>query len=218
MKLYSNILNGKDMKGYVEGLKIGFLLQFAVGPVFFFIFNLSIHRGLYDALMGVAGVVLVDGIYIFVSMTWVGLLFQRKDITRGFSIFASLILTAFGLSILLGAFGVGISPAFNFPSWQESGSCFFSALLITGSDPITIAFWSGVFSDRIAESAYTRRELIYFGAGALSTTVIHLGFFAFLFSRIGDVLPESVVFILNVAVGGLLFLYGIRKAVFVLKC
>ena len=54
MKLHNNL------KLFKNGLVTGLFLQLAIGPVFFFIVNLSLQKTIWDGLTAVLAVTIVD--------------------------------------------------------------------------------------------------------------------------------------------------------------
>lgn len=60
----------------INGFSTGLLLQLAIGPVFFFIINLSLQRTILDGLCAVSAVTNVDYIYILLAAAGVGRLFE----------------------------------------------------------------------------------------------------------------------------------------------
>lgn len=60
------------MKVFINGLLTGLILQTAIGAVFFFIINLALQRSLYDGLVAVVAVTLVDYFYISLAILGIG--------------------------------------------------------------------------------------------------------------------------------------------------
>jgi threonine/homoserine/homoserine lactone efflux protein len=127
------------------------LLQLAVGPVALFIFQTALVSGFITAGTGVIGAALVDAIFIVAAIIGIGAVLQREKAAAVMKLFGAVILTAFGISTVLGVFGLSFIPGFNLAQGVETGSVFQRALLITASNPLTIIFWAGVFSARLAE-------------------------------------------------------------------
>ena len=61
----------------VKGFRFGMLLQLAVGPVAFFIFQTALMSGFISAGTGVIGAVLVDAIFIVASIVGIGAVLQQ---------------------------------------------------------------------------------------------------------------------------------------------
>lgn len=66
------------MRVFRNGLLTGLILQLAVGPVFFFIINLTLQKTLLDGIVGVSAVTLVDYFYITLAIVGVGKLLENN--------------------------------------------------------------------------------------------------------------------------------------------
>jgi len=186
------------------------LLQFAVGPVALFIFQTALVSGFITAATGVIGAALVDAIFIVAAIIGIGTVLQKKNAAIVMKIFGAVILTAFGISTVLGVFGLSFIPGFNLAQGVETGSVFQRAVLITASNPLTIIFWAGVFSARLAEDDMKGNETYTFGCGALLATLFFLTLIALAGTTTGRFLPDAVIQVMNVAVGLLLIYFGIK--------
>ena len=85
-----------SMKVFLNGLSTGLILQLAIGPVFFYIVNLSLHKTIFDGLAAVLAVTIVDYLYITLAILGIGRLLQKKRIKKVFGIISSVILIVFG--------------------------------------------------------------------------------------------------------------------------
>ena len=193
-----------------KGFKFGILLQFAVGPVCLYLFQTAVSSGLQSALTGVFGVVLADGLYIAMAVFGLGAVIRKnlrmQSIFQGFG---GTVVVLFGLSTLLGAFGYSLLPSLNL---QTTGieNMFVKTLLLTLSNPMTILFWTGVFSAKIAEENLNQQDMLQFGLGAVLSTLIFLGGISLLGSTISVFLNQNLLRIFNIAVGIILMGFGTR--------
>jgi threonine/homoserine/homoserine lactone efflux protein len=210
-----------------DGFKTGLILQFAIGPVFFFLADLSIHHGFAYGFPGALAVTLVDLIYIALAMAGIGALLKKRGVEPYLRVIGSLVLGVFGLLYVLGA--LGLDPAALFASsnasngnsagsMADSGSgiqsplaAFAATFVLTISSPMTILFWTGLFSAKISERGYSRANLYVFGAGALLCTLFFMTLAVFAFSLVGAVIPPLVARILNGAVGAVLVVYAVIR-------
>ena len=64
----------------LKGLKFGMLLQFAVGPMCFMVFNTSTTDGFVSGLYLVFAIALVDAIYIALSCVGVAAIINRAKV------------------------------------------------------------------------------------------------------------------------------------------
>ena len=127
----------------------------------------------------------------------------------GLKIFGALILFLFGLNMCLGTLDIHILPqsmAFN----EYRNNSFVQAILLTISNPLTILFWAGVFSARIAESCLKKKDIQIFGLGALLSTLSFLTMVSFLGSLVKVFISPAVISIMNFIVGVLLVYFSIK--------
>jgi threonine/homoserine/homoserine lactone efflux protein len=99
------------MKVFKNGIITGLILQLAIGPVFFFIANLSLQKTIYDGFAGVIAVTLVDYLYIALAIFGVGELLEKKKIKKAFGVISSIVLIIFGIIIIKSITDTSISTA-----------------------------------------------------------------------------------------------------------
>ncbi len=204
------------MKIFKNGLSTGLLLQLAIGPVFFFIVNLTIQRTILDGLVAVLAVTIVDYIYITLAILGVGKLLENKKIKKTFGLISSIVLIIFGWIIIKGVIGSDIDTNANATSSNLLTS-FTSVFILTISSPLTIVFFTSLFATKAVELNYTKRELLIFGLSTGSATFLFLGASVILFSIIGSAVPVMLIKLLNILVGLVLIGYGTIRLVNVIK-
>ena len=204
------------MKIFKNGLSTGLLLQFAIGPVFFFIANLTIQRTILDGLVAVLAVTIVDYIYITLAILGVGKLLENKKVKKAFGVISSVVLIIFGWIIIKGVIGSEIVTNTNATS-SNLFTSFTSVFVLTISSPLTIVFFTSLFATKAVELNYTKRELLIFGVSTGSATFLFLGTSVILFSIIGGVIPVMLIKILNILVGLVLIGYGMIRLVKIIK-
>jgi threonine/homoserine/homoserine lactone efflux protein len=206
------MISKDHMKIFRNGLATGLLLQFAIGPVFFFIVNLTIQRTILDGLVAVLAVTIVDYLYITLAILGVGKLLERKKVKKVFGIISSTVLIIFGWIIIKGVIGSDVSANVNTTSSNLLTS-FTSVFFLTISSPMTIVFFTSLFATKAVELNYTKQELLIFGLSTGSATFIFLGTSVILFSLIGGAIPIMLIRLLNILVGILLIGYGAVRLV-----
>jgi threonine/homoserine/homoserine lactone efflux protein len=194
-----------------HGFITGLLLQIAIGPVFFFILNISLQKTVIDGFFAVFAVTVVDYIFIALAVLGVGKLLQRPKIKLGLGITSSVVLILFGIVMILSIKQNNLDNISNTVIESNYVSSFVSAFLLTISSPLTIVFWTSLFAARAIEKGYTQQQLIFFGAAAGLATFVFLGSSVSLLSIIRASIPTMLLRISNVAVGSLLILYGIFR-------
>ena len=187
------------------------MLQLAIGPVCIFIFNLGSNKGFVSAEMGVIAVTLADAIFVLLAILGISSFIKNVRIQNAFKVFRALIVAYFGASIISGVFGLNIMPNINLFTGQESSSSFINGFLLTASNPLTILFWTGVFSTKIFEDKLKQSEVYLFGLGAILATLLFLSVVAFVGNITQIFASTFVIKILNVLVGIVLIYFAFIK-------
>lgn len=198
-----------------NGLFTGFLIQLAIGPIFFFTINLALQKTLLDGLMGALAATVVSYIYIALSAFGIGKLLESQKIKKVFGIVSALVLTIFGGIIIKGVLGSGISETTI--NTNSLFSSFTSVFLLAISNPMSIIFFTGLFSTKAIEYNYTKKELYFFGLGFGFSSFIFMAVSVLIFSLLKGTIPTIVMQILNMIVGVLIIGYGIIRLVKLLK-
>lgn len=193
-----------------KGFKFGMLLQFAIGPVCLFIFQIASLNGFYIGEIGVLGVALVDGIFMTIAILGVASIIGKKNIKICLKMFGCIILLIFGFNTILDQFNIEFISILSRHDIFSSTNAFISAIIITSSNPLTIIFWAGIFSTKITEENIKRQDIYSFGFGALLSTIFFLSLINLMGSFIKIFLPIGVIQILNIIVGLLLICFGIK--------
>jgi len=200
------------LKTFIKGFYTGLFLQLAIGPVFFFILNISFNSNFYTVIFGVLAVTLVDYLYISLSILGIGKLLSTGKNKLLFTTISSLVLIIFGiLSIKSGLTTVNQSAGIA-TTWTPLKS-FVSCLILTISSPLTIVFWSSIFSAKTIELDLKKKELMYFGIGAGFATFIFMSVTMLILSVIKQSIPSLVIQVLNCLVGALLIYYGAKRLI-----
>jgi len=196
---------------FLDGFLTGLILQIAIGPVFFYILNLTLQRSLLDGFLAVLAAVLVDYLYITLSILGVGKLLERSRNKRILGTLSSIVLLIFGGLMIQSVIGGYSDPA---NSHQEVGnhlSSFMNTFMLTISSPLTIIFWTSLFTSKAIEKGYSRKELVPFGFASGLATLIFLGLVVTGISYLKLVIPVNLIQILNIVVGVILVLYAVIR-------
>jgi threonine/homoserine/homoserine lactone efflux protein len=188
---------------FVEGLGLGLILQVSVGPVCIAVLHKGIIQGFYHTFAMVWGVVLIDSLYILLSMAGISALMQVGPARNIVGLAGVALLVTFGVRYLLAP-----APKAHEEQGQSSmlkSFTFGAALTLT--NPLTILFWAGVLGAMM--SAHTFHEaggVVYFAAGCVTATLLFLTGVAMVGHLLERVLTDRLAVWLNRAVG--LFLIG----------
>lgn len=204
------------MKIFKNGLMTGLLLQLAIGPVFFFIVNLTLQKTILDGFAGVLGVTLADYFYIFLAIFGIGTLLEHQKVKKMFGIVSSIVLILFGLIMIRGIV-FNTTNTHSIINSVNIVSSFISVFLLTISSPLTIVMWTSLFAAKTIEYNYTKKELIIFGFSTGLATFLFMGIAVILFSLIKGSVPILLIKVLNLIVGCLLIGYGGIRVIKILK-
>jgi threonine/homoserine/homoserine lactone efflux protein len=194
----------------------GMFLQMALGPVFFYILSITMDSNFINSLSGILAVTLVDYIYIILSLIGIGNLLKKNGIKKKFGITSSVILVLFGLMILHKGIA-GISETAHVVSVWTPLRSFTSCFILTISSPLTIFFWSSIFSAKAIEKNYQKNQLVIFAIGTGFSTFAFLSVSMWILSMLKSGITSWVVQTLNCIVGLVLIFYSINRAIKTLK-
>lgn len=194
----------------IKGFRFGMILQLAIGPMCLMVFNVSNTSGFVMGLTLVASIALIDAFFIVISGFGVAAVIDKEKVKAAIRIIGSVVLIAFGANIVSDVFGFSIIPKIALFSEVIGKSIFLQGLLLTLSNPLTIVFWSGVFSTEVIENKLNKIQLFFFGLGCVLATIIFLMLIAVLGSFMSNFLPAIIISILNIIVGIFLMYFGIK--------
>jgi len=195
---------------YIKGLKFGMLLQFAIGPMCLLVFNTATSIGLFQALILVSSIALVDAIYIILAYFGISKFLENERTKFGLKIFGGLVLSVFGLNMILNTLGINFIPAMSMFSDSSQGNLFIKGCLLTASNPLTIIFWSGILTSQLVEHNIKGVMMFNYGLGLVSSTIFFLTAVALLGLGINQFLNPNIIVWLNVMVGAVIIAFGIK--------
>lgn len=186
------------------------LLQLAIGPMCLMVFNTSAAYGFLDGLCIVSAITIIDALYMGLSGAGAASVINKAGVKSVIKFIGCFVLVLFGINTISGAFGLTFIPRIDIFAGKSVQSLFIQGLILTASNPLTIVFWSSMFSAQMLGNELSKYKLFLFALGCLMSTVIFLSFIAFLGSILGGILPGLIIKILNTAVGVFLIYFGLR--------
>ncbi|THB80774.1 MAG: hypothetical protein D3926_05500 [Desulfobacteraceae bacterium] len=199
------------MKPFLDGIMTGLLLQLALGPVFFYILGITVDSSYLNSLMAILAVTLADYIYIVLSLIGIGRLLQHDRAKTVFGLTSSLVLAIFGILIFYKGFGAFSTTVHSASMAWTPVNSFTSAFILTISSPLTIIFWSSIFSAKAIEKGYQKGQLTIFGLATGFSTFLFLCVTMLILSAVKSGIPTIAVQTLNCAVGVILITYGFTR-------
>lgn len=197
-------------KTLLNGINFGVILQLAIGPLCLMTFNTSMSNGFWPGMVVVAAIAVVDILYMLLAGAGVARLMKSEQVQKRIRLFGCIVLVLFGLNILLNAVSVSLLPDISiFPSGMGE-NLFLKYVFLSASNPLTIVFFSGVFSTQVIENQYTSKELFVFGVGIMISTLVFLTGVSAMGTVLSGFIPDNAIKVLNAAVGIFLIYFGLR--------
>jgi threonine/homoserine/homoserine lactone efflux protein len=200
----------KLMQVVQYGIKLGLVLAFLIGPVFFTILHTSLEKGFSKGALVALGVSLSDLVYVSVCYLGLAQLVNQPVARQYMAWVGGFVLIAFGLVHLL--VKTRSAPQFNQP---VSGQGFFryvvKGFVINGLSPMVLVFWLATLSAASVSFGFTRhREYLIFFAALLGTVFVTDLLKAYLAGRLRKLIRPRVLRVLHIVVGLALLGFGAR--------
>jgi len=165
------------MQYFTEGIKVGFVLIFLIGPIFFSLIHMGVEYGTRAGLIFGSGIWISDiflffGIYHSVSL--VSDLANDSLFTHAIGAIGSLILLSFGLGALFrrGSHEMHVPQAFQPANSPRSLFGFFlKGALINVFNPFTLLFWLGLMSTALVDSHFRGGDAAWYFLGIMSVYI-----------------------------------------------
>ncbi|WP_353483875.1 LysE family translocator [Haliscomenobacter sp.] len=160
----------------LDGIKIGLILSFMIGPIFFALVQTSVDEGFRAGLMVAVGIWVSDTSYILGVYFGVSLLaniVNTQTFTLVLGVAGSILLIIFGLVTLL-TIPKGLLTD-TLPEYKRSSSylsLFIKGFLINIINPFTVFFWSSLMGSVVIKDGFNGTQAFSFFAGVLGTIVV----------------------------------------------
>lgn len=194
----------------LKGIRFGMLLQLAIGPMCLMVFNTAATYGFLYALPLIAGIATIDAFYIAISCAGVAAVINHPKIKIAVKLLGCLVLILFGINLIAESLHLSFLPQVALLSRISAQNLFFQGLILTASNPLTVIFWGGMLSAQVVESRWNNKQLGLFALGCVLATIMFLTAVSILANLFSDFLPETAIQYLNIFVGVMLILFGIR--------
>jgi len=192
------------------GIKLGLVLAFLIGPVFFTIIQTSLEKGFSKGILVALGVSLSDLVYVSVCYLGLAHLLSEPLARKYMALGGGGVLIAFGLFHLLlkSRSQFQFNPAVN-------GRGFFrfvvKGFVINGLSPMVLIFWLATIGAASVNFGLTQRGeyLVFFGA-LLGTVFITDVLKAYLAGRLRKLIQPRILRLVHLVVGIALIAFGSR--------
>jgi len=195
----------------INGIKLGFVLAFLVGPVFFAILQTSVERGFWSGVLVALGVSLSDIMYV--TVCYFGLTqFIDQDQNKVYMAYGGgAILILFGLYHSLIKSRKSINGEIKKVEDRGKFRYFLKGFIINGISPMVILFWLGAISIASVDFGYSKGiQFFIFFAAVLGTVLITDLLKAYLANKLRRLVTPRTMMYLNIIVGIILMVFGGR--------
>ncbi len=193
-----------------NGIKLGVVLAFLIGPVFFTLIQTSIERGFWRGVMVAVGVSLSDLIYVVVCYLGLMTLLSDADFRDYMGYTGGGILVLFGLYYLAVKSRRSVTAAAAAVE-KKHYRYVVKGFLINAFSPMVPLFWIGTISIATIDFGYTETsQFVVFFTALLLTVLVTDILKAFLAGRLRKVITPALLRWMNVLVGVALLLFGCR--------
>ncbi len=194
-----------------NGFKLGIVLAFLIGPVFFTIIQTSVERGFKNGVIVSLGVSLSDILYV--AICYFGLVqFINEPGFRQYLAYAGGgILILFGLYHLFVKSRKNIQTALEVEGSKKMYRYFVKGFIINGLSPMVLIFWIGTISVASLDFGYSRGyEFFIFFSMVLVTVLATDILKAYLADKLRRLITRRLMMIMNIIVGVCLMVFGAR--------
>lgn len=205
------VIHSEVIEVIFNGVELGIVLTFLVGPVFFAILQTSIERGFWRGVLVALGVSLSDILYVIIC--YFGLAQVMADSSLK-------VYLAYGGGILLISFGLYqlAVKSRSLPADPERPMVVkrfyrytIKGFLINGMTPMVLFFWIGAVSLATVDFGYSKNgEFALFFASVLVTVLMTDILKAFLADKLRRLLTPKLLMIMNIILGVVLIFFGCR--------
>jgi threonine/homoserine/homoserine lactone efflux protein len=203
------------MNYFFDGIKVGFLLIFLIGPIFFSLIHMGVEYGTKVGVFFGSGIWISD-IFLFMGM-YKGMSFISEIANASYFYYTvggigTLILMVFGLAAIIqkGNHSINVPQAIIKQHSPRSLFGFFlKGVLINIFNPFTILFWLGLMSTALVDKNFGSNEAVWYFAGIMSIYVPVDLFKIFLAKKIRKVLKPSHLKLVSNIAGIALIIFGI---------
>ncbi len=199
------------MEIVLNGLKLGVILSFLIGPVFFTIIQTSVERGFRNGVLVSLGVSLSDILYV--AICYFGLVqFINSPQFRYYLAYAGGgILILFGIYHLFIKSRRKMTAPLDIASGKKMYRYFIKGFIINGMSPMVLIFWIGAISIASLDFGYTRGfDFFIFFSTVLATVLTSDILKSYLADKLRVLITHRLMTVINVVVGICLIIFGTR--------
>lgn len=199
------------MEIILNGLKLGIILAFLVGPVFFTIIQTSVEKGFWNGVIVSLGVSLSDILYVTICYFGVVQFINEPGFRVYLAYAGGAILILFGLYHLFIKSRRNAHPSLDVANEKKMYRYFIKGFIINGLSPMVLIFWIGTISIASIDFGYSKGFEFFLFFGVVLGTVLSTDILkAYLADKLRRLVTQRLMKIMNVVVGICLIIFGGR--------
>ena len=199
------------MKIVFNGIQLGVLLAFLIGPVFFSIIQTSVEKGFLKGALVAMGVSISDIIYVVVCYFGLVRFFQNPQFRTYMAYVGGAILILFGLYYLVIKSRRILRAEAPASADSKPYRYIMKGFIINGLSPMVLIFWIGTISVASLDFGYSKGvEFFVFFAAVLTTVLATDLMKAFLADKLRKLVTPKSMMIMNIILGIAMIGFGVR--------
>jgi threonine/homoserine/homoserine lactone efflux protein len=194
-----------------SGVKLGVILAFLIGPVFFTLIQTSVERGFVKGVLVAVGVSASDVMYVAICYFGLVQFINQPQLREWMAYGGGVILIGFGLYHLFVKGRQQGTQSYQAASATSDWRYVVKGFVINGLSPMVLIFWIGTLSVASIDLGYTKGyEFFIFFASLLLTVFGTDVLKAYLSGKLNRLITPQLLRIMNRVVGAGLILFGVR--------
>ncbi|MDX2071937.1 MAG: LysE family translocator [Haliscomenobacter sp.] len=159
----------------LSGIKVGLILSFMIGPIFFALVQTSVEEGFRAGAMVALGIWVSDASFVltvYYGVSYLAEIVKAPSFSLVLGIAGSILLACFGLVTLL-TIPKGLLSN-TLPEYKRSSSylsLFIKGFLINTINPFTVFFWTSLMGTVVVKDGFDAQQALWFFGGVLGTIV-----------------------------------------------
>ena len=199
------------MKIILNGIQLGVVLAFLIGPVFFSIIQTSVENGFWKGALVALGVSISDIIYVVVCYFGLVQFFQNPQFRTYMAYIGGGILILFGLYYLIIKSRRSLQTTTPESGERKKYRYIIKGLVINGLSPMVLIFWIGTISVASLDFGYTKGvEFFFFFAAVLMTVLATDLLKAYLAGKLRRLVTPKTIMVMNILLGLAMIGFGVR--------
>lgn len=197
----------------IKGISLGLVIAIMIGPVFFFILNTSIKRGMMPASVTAIGVMLSDAFFIAVAYFGSEFILYLNEYKEATGIVGGIVIAGFGAILFFREAKISLESLKFTESPHPAYLYLAKGFMLNSVNPSVLLFWIVVASTLPVKEDFSKTGTLMFYACTLGTILATDLLKAYLANRLKNIITGKFLVLLNHIAGIVLFIYGVSMIV-----